>query len=228
MFISVLPKLKNNNMIKQLILLALLSVPSYMMAQSEWEIPNADKTSAKQKSAQNKKAPKVLEKKYAIGAVPVVDGKVQFETTIHAANLSADAIYERILATMTDLVKENDKYEESRISAVNKTEHIIAATLVEEMVFSDKLLARDFCDFHYTIIVEIKGHDANIKLCRIWYDYDKQRRTHIAPHAEEWITDKESVNKKGTKLYPINGKFRRKTIDRKDEVFALFNNSLTK
>ena len=40
--------------------------------------------------------------------------------------------------------------------------------------------------------------------------------------AEEWITDKEAVNKKGTKLYPRSGKFRRLTIDRVEEIFQGF------
>jgi colicin import membrane protein len=44
--------------------------------------------------------------------------------------------------------------------------------------------------------------------------------------AEEWITDKEAVNKKNTKLLPISGKFRRKTIDRKDFLFNKFESLL--
>ena len=37
--------------------------------------------------------------------------------------------------------------------------------------------------------------------------------------AEEWISDAEAINKKGTKLYPRSGKFRIKTIDRIEEIF---------
>ena len=44
--------------------------------------------------------------------------------------------------------------------------------------------------------------------------------------AEEWITDKYCVNKKHTKLLPVSGKFRRKTIDRKDYLFNRFNTIL--
>ncbi len=45
--------------------------------------------------------------------------------------------------------------------------------------------------------------------------------------AEEWITDKEAVNKKGTKLYPRSGKFRRKTIDRVENIFEGFMDALS-
>ena len=38
--------------------------------------------------------------------------------------------------------------------------------------------------------------------------------------ADDWITDKHALNKKKTKLYKGSGKFRRKTIDRKDNIFG--------
>ena len=37
--------------------------------------------------------------------------------------------------------------------------------------------------------------------------------------AEDWITDKWGLNKKGNKLAKYSGKFRSKTIDRKDSIF---------
>ena len=40
--------------------------------------------------------------------------------------------------------------------------------------------------------------------------------------AEEWITDKLAVNKKGTRLYPRSGKFRRMTVDRVEAIFNGF------
>ena len=39
--------------------------------------------------------------------------------------------------------------------------------------------------------------------------------------AEEWIADDKSINKNGNKLLPGSAKFRRATIDRKDELFNL-------
>ena len=37
--------------------------------------------------------------------------------------------------------------------------------------------------------------------------------------AEEWITDENALNKKKDNLSKYSGKFRRKTIDRKDNIF---------
>ena len=62
-------------------------------------------------------------------------------------------------------------------------------------------------------------------MLHIRYLYEEER----APQrlsAEEWITDKEAVNKKNTKLLPLSGKFRRKTIDRKDYLFNKFESLL--
>ena len=66
---------------------------------------------------------------------------------------------------------------------------------------------------------------ADVKMLRIRYLYEEERNPQRMT-AEEWITDKEAVNKKNTKLLPISGKFRRKTIDRKDFLFNKFESLL--
>ena len=45
--------------------------------------------------------------------------------------------------------------------------------------------------------------------------------------AEDWITDKEAYNKKGTKFLKSTGKFRIKTIDLKDILFSKAKDALT-
>jgi colicin import membrane protein len=51
----------------------------------------------------------------------------------------------------------------------------------------------------------------------ISYYYDEERQPQKYT-AEEWITDRNALNKKGTKLLPLCGKFRVKTIDAFDEI----------
>ena len=53
-----------------------------------------------------------------------------------------------------------------------------------------------------------------------YYGFDQEGNNGENYKAEEWISDKEAVNKAGTKLYPRSGKFRRKTVDRAEEIFA--------
>mgnify|MGYP000886098372 FL=1 len=54
---------------------------------------------------------------------------------------------------------------------------------------------------------------------RISYEYETGRPSGFKSTAEDIITDKEALNKKGNKLNRLTGKFRRKTIDRKDQLF---------
>jgi colicin import membrane protein len=64
-------------------------------------------------------------------------------------------------------------------------------------------------------------------MTRIYYLYDEERDAQNFK-AEEWITDRYGLNKKQTKLARVSGKFRRKTIDRKDYLFKKFEVLLTK
>jgi colicin import membrane protein len=66
---------------------------------------------------------------------------------------------------------------------------------------------------------------ATITMSNIRYIYDEARKP-LHYTAEEWISDKEALNKKGTRLLPLSGKFRRKTIDRKDFLFNKFESLL--
>ena len=59
----------------------------------------------------------------------------------------------------------------------------------------------------------------------IVYLYDEERDPQTY-YAEEWITDRYGLNKKQDKLARVSGKFRRKTIDRKDYLFNKFNTAL--
>ena len=95
----------------------------------------------------------------------------------------------------------------------------------EWLVFKNKALSLDRTQFNYQIHVLCYDGKADVSMMRLSYDYDVDRKP-IHYIAEEWISDKYAVNKKRTKLYPISGKFRRKTIDRKDFIFNKFNSLL--
>jgi colicin import membrane protein len=67
-----------------------------------------------------------------------------------------------------------------------------------------------------------------VTLCRIKYYYDERPNKTTLYAAEELIIDKEAMNKARTKLVRPGAKFRRKTIDRKDEVFNRIKDCLLK
>ena len=78
---------------KKLLFAILLCLPMAMTAQNTWEMPE-------QNSSVNP------DQKYLVGAVPVVDGKVTFQTTVAAPGKSAEevaGIVRKYLQKMTAL-----------------------------------------------------------------------------------------------------------------------------
>ena len=164
--------------------------------------------------------------KYLVkGIVPEVDGKVCFETNIKAPGKSADEIYRILLQQMEKMVKEPNQIANSIVAVKDSVNHELGAVFHEWLVFKNAALSLDRTQMNFQLLVSCKDGEANVRMTRITYDYDTAR-TPQHYSAEEWITDKYAVNKKGTKLYPISGKFRRKTIDRKDFIFNKFESLL--
>ena len=158
-------------------------------------------------------------------AVPVVNGKVCWTTTISAPGKSAQQIYDILLAQLEKMVKEPNQIEGSAIVEKDTEKHLLGAIFHEWLVFKSAALSFDRTKFNFALEVKCDNGKAEVTMNRITYDYDLDRDPkHFI--AEEWITDKYAVNKKHTKLYPISAKFRRKTIDRKDFIFNKFNTLL--
>lgn len=193
-------------------------------AQSEWEVPvdNQTKTVVKQEV---KKKTKHVEKvdsadlPYLEGAVPEIDGKVVFTLDRDVPGMSADSIYNRVYAYMEMLIRQPNQHDISRIALVNKSRHIIAARMKEDLVFSSSFLSLDRTVFNYMLIATCTDQHLHLTMDRLSYEYEMDRSTGFSETAEELITDKKAVNKKGTKLVRGVAKFRRKTIDRKNSIF---------
>lgn len=162
------------------------------------------------------------------GAVPEVGGKVIFEKDIKTEGKTKDQIY-ALLASFASLRFEpnsqrgnwkepnffrNINY--AKVTKADKAEGIIEAQGAEEMIFSNKALSQDYTQVFYHFYIYITEGRVNVSMDQIAYVYagsgDTTRLT-----AEEWITDKEALNKKG-ELRRINGKFRVKTIDLFNEL----------
>ncbi len=207
---------------KKLIASILALVPMLAMAQNNaWEIPDQPKQTTK---VVQKKEVKKVDQKYLSGAVPEVDGEVVFTLDKDVPGMSADNIYEKVYEVISSVVEEGKSsglQPEARIAAVNKAEHSIAARVKEWLVFSSNFISLDRTEFNYTLIATASDGHVNLKMSRISYAYEMNRKdaSGMKEKAEKWITDKYALNKKQTKLSPISGKFRRKTIDRKDNIF---------
>ena len=203
---------------KKLIVTILALMPLTMWAQDNtWELPEQEQEEVKAE----KENP---DQKYLLGAVPVVDGKVVFNKTIEAPGKSASQIYGIMKQYMEKMTTESNQIH-SQLIVADDSKHELGGSYEEWLVFKKTLLQLDQTRFLYVLEANCSDGKADVTLSRIRYLYD-ENRTPQHLKAEEWITDKEAVNKKGTKLLPISGKFRRKTIDRKDFLFNKFETLL--
>jgi colicin import membrane protein len=206
-------------MMKKLFFTMLALVPLTMWAQDNtWEI-NEDEDVKQEVKVKTKVDPKYLK-----GAVPEVNGQVVFSKHINVPGKTASQIYDIMLQYMQRLTKTSNQIE-SRISTSDAQKHEIVGIYQEWLVFKNTALSLDRTRFFYALRAQCSDGAVDIEMMRIRYLYEEER-TPQRMSAEEWITDKESVNKKNTKLLPMSGKFRRKTIDRKDFLFNKFESLL--
>jgi len=158
--------------------------------------------------------------RYMQGAVPEVDGKVVFTLDEVVPHKSASEIYQTVYNYMYQMTGDEQQREKgkSRIALVNESEGVIAGIYEEWIVFSSSFISLDRTQFNYTLVAECKDEHLHMTLERITYLYEEGRDTELKTTAERWISDDESFTKKGS-LMKQPGKFRRKTIDRKDQIF---------
>ena len=167
--------------------------------------------------------------KYLLGAVPEVDGIVTFQKNFSVTDKNEQQIYDVLLAHINNPLISDAIHDKSvpytRIISEEKGEGTIVARIEEYMTFKRiPIISLDRTRFRYMLSAEVKGQKVSLTITQISYYYneDMDGKNGVNYRAEEWITDKEAVNKKGTKLYPKSGKFRRLTVDRVEAIFAGF------
>lgn len=165
--------------------------------------------------------------KYLAGAIQLnAEGKVEFVLDTQANGKSADEIYNIVFQYMSKLIK-NEQNINSRIALVNrnnKNEQIIACIMDEWFVFNQSFISLDRSETKYQLVATISDNHLHLSMTRIVFNYEEGRSTGFKEPAEKVITDKYALTKKKNDLAKIYGKFRRGTIDRKDQIF----NDLTK
>lgn len=196
-------------------------LPLSVMAQNVWEKPQDTATETVKKKEKAKTDPKYLR-----GAVPEVDGKVQWELNVDVPGKTAQEIYDIMYKCLNDLTKSEGQLEGSCITLVNKQENTIVASVREWLTFTSNFMSLDRAKFHYTLIANCTDGHMKMTMERISYRYNETKNEPTIYTAEEMITDDKAVNKKNTKLYPGSSRFRRKTIDRKDMLFDTIRNIL--
>ena len=158
------------------------------------------------------------DEKYLEGAITLKNGKVTFSTEMVTPAMTKEQIYETILNWANKRFQPTEKMN-ARVLFQNPEEGSIAIGGEEYLVFSNSALALDRTRIYYQMKITCEYGKSNIEMSRIRYWYDEARNGGEKYEAEKWIVDEWGLNKSKTKLAPICGKFRKKTIDLKDELF---------
>lgn len=158
------------------------------------------------------------DKKYLEGAITLKDGKVTFSTEMTVPAMTKEQIYETLLDWANTRYQPTQKMN-ARVLFQNSEEGSIAIGGEEYLVFSTSALSLDRTRIYYQLKIICENGKSNIDMTRIRYWYDESRDGGKKYDAENWIVDEWALNKSKTKLAPICGKFRKKTIDLKEELF---------
>ena len=163
-----------------------------------------------------------LQKYLDKNAVPVVDGKVVFSDKVDILDgYTAEQVGDIATKWLDGMLKKNDP-QRNRI-VLNKDNKITALGYIE-VVFTNNAISFDRAFMHCAILVDYSAKECSVSIERIKYDYTDGGKKSVFL-AEDYITYENAVNKKGTKLMLITGKFRKGTIDKTDEIFDSFKDA---
>lgn len=186
---------------KKLIIMLLMCLPIYAVAQND--------------------------SKYLEGAVTTKDGKVEFYTEMQIPAMTQGQIYESLLDWANNRFQPDEKMK-ARVLYTDAEKGSFAVGGEEYIVFSSSAISLDRTRIYYLMTINCEDGKCKVGINRIRYWYNEARDGGEKFTAEEWITDEAALNKSKTKLVPISGKFRRKTIDLKDELFGEIRSTLGK
>ena len=143
-------------MMKKLFFTMLALVPLTLWAQDNtWEINEEEEVKKEAKAK-----PKVDEK-YLKGAVPEVDGKVVFSTSINAPGKTAAQIYDILLQYMERMTKTTNQIQ-SKIITADADKHEITGAYQEWLVFKKTALSLDRTRFMYALNAQCSDGRADI------------------------------------------------------------------
>lgn len=163
------------------------------------------------------------EQKYLKGAVPVNEqGVVVFSHTYDVPNTNKTEIFKRLTDfTQQQLIKGENALPQCRIVENDEANGLLAARIEEYLYFKKKAWVTHRTRFFYDVIYQVEDNKFTVSLQRLHYIYEPEETPNDKLQdyrAEDWITDANALNPKG-QLTRMAGKFRRFTIDRKNEIF---------
>ena len=161
-----------------------------------------------------------------VADVPVVNGKVTFETDIPAKGLTAAQIEEKANEWIAKRFVKPTVIAAKRYDSEKPNTIIIKGE--EYITFKSTVFVLSRARMYYFLTLTAGDGCCKFNLSRItyWYD-DEDEKGGVKMIAENWITDDNAFNKKG-ELKRFEGKFRRKTIALKEQLIDELTKALNK
>ena len=151
-----------------------------------------------------------------LGTITLENGKVTFEETIPADGYTAEEV-ENIINAWT-----KERFVKPRVISVKRFNSEVPGTIIlkgeEYITFKSTAFVLERARIYYYLTLKANDGSCTFNMSRItyWYD-DEDDKGGLKMKAEEWITDENAINKKGT-LKKFEGKFRRRTIELKEAL----------
>lgn len=160
--------------------------------------------------------------KYLAGAVPETNGQVLFQQTFAVKGKNKQQIYDVMKQYIAGMTKEEKQLPRTKMMMEDPESGTIAARFEEWMIFKKKPLNLDRTRFRYILTAQCSDGQCRMELTQIvfYYEEDMEGYNGKTYRAEEWINDDNALNKAKTKLLWGSAKFRRKTVDRVEEIFT--------
>lgn len=161
--------------------------------------------------------------KYLEGAIKQdKDGDVVFEKSIVNNGKNPVDLFNKLKSYLRTQTKGGENNIDSRIidmSNEKEQKYIVIGDVDEWIVFNSSFISLDRTECKYRFWIIISNQKVDLKMENIRYKYEEGRNTGFSEPAKNVIIDKYALNKKKNKLARIYGKFRKGTIDRKDQLF---------
>lgn len=158
--------------------------------------------------------------KYLVGAVPEVDGKIVFLKKIPVKGQISDeqlfSLMEKWAINNYDNAQTDEKDLNNRVLLSKADDKMIACFGEKYLEFKRSSLVLDRAKMIYQLILETKDGVCEVTLRNIKYSYSDSKK--LLP-AEEMISDKIALNKKGDKLNRYYDKFRIHTVDSVNSIY---------
>lgn len=163
------------------------------------------------------------ESKYLKGAVPVENGYVVFRQHFNCTGKTQEDIRTALVEYVKEqIVKGPNALPQARITDEGDSTGYVAASIEETLYFRRSALVTHSTRFFYQLVITPHEGSFDIEMRRLHYIYEEAANAGFQVpdfSAEEWITDEQALNRKGQLNRLAGKKFRRFTIDRKDEIF---------